>query len=377
MGLIKQSGVFRVVLMVGLCVLPMEVYSAWSTDQEIISGQWGSAENQFGIMYQDDFDMFPRFSVTSNNEIVVRDGQNSRVKVYNTTGSFKLIVPYRVGRSYKELTIADKYGFSGGFLGYGENGANYYQRLDQNQFIKFTPIGELLQTYTARPKELGVITEQNLGGGKYKITITYPDRTYSIGDGPFEKYVRDSSENINAVAGKGADKYDACGKKLGSVIIPDDQHKVIHPGGGGFNEQREVIAEYGQAVVGPNGDIYTWKRTPDTYSILKWSWLDSPNDPKGGPDAPEMVQANPSTSGVYLTWNPSPQDPGCVIGYKVERSTSATGIFTNITTVSSDDKQAYNFNDKGATTGATWYYRVKATSEIGDSDAAEASAARP
>ena len=32
--------------------------------------------------------------------------------------------------------------------------------------------------------------------------------------------------------------------------------------------------EYGEAVVAPNGDVYTWKRALTTYSILKWTWVD-------------------------------------------------------------------------------------------------------
>ena len=37
-----------------------------------------------------------------------------------------------------------------------------------------------------------------------------------------------------------------------------------------------VALEYGSPVLAPSGDVYTWKRTPDKYSIVKWSWVDDP-----------------------------------------------------------------------------------------------------
>ena len=40
------------------------------------------------------------------------------------------------------------------------------------------------------------------------------------------------------------------------------------------------VVEYGSPILAPNGDVYTWKRTPDKYSIIKWTWKDDPNAPK-------------------------------------------------------------------------------------------------
>jgi hypothetical protein len=98
--------------------------AAWKGPNEVISGTWGSGSEQFGIEYGDTDDMFPHFTITSDGIIVVRDGINDRVKVYTSTGASEAIIKYRAGRSYKELTIADSYGFSGDFVGYGAGGAN-------------------------------------------------------------------------------------------------------------------------------------------------------------------------------------------------------------------------------------------------------------
>ena len=140
-----------------------------------------------------------------------------------------------------------------------------------------------------------------------------------------------------------------------------------------FTNEVRIDEDYGVPVFAPNGDVYTWKRTPGAYSILKWTWVDDPNV-NPGPDKPSEFQALLSESGVTLTWTASPQDPGCVTGYDIERGASATGSFTNLTTVPTG--ATYNYNDKNATAGQTWYYRVRAVSEIGSSVAVPANAVR-
>ena len=116
------------------------------------------------------------------------------------------------------------------------------------------------------------------------------------------------------------------------------------------------MEEYGPPVISPNGDVYTWKRTPDKYSILKWQWQDDPNVP-AGPDAPTGLTVMPSTSGIYLTWTASPQDPGCVTGYEIARATSAGGVFSTVATIG---KGVLKYNDTTVETGITYYYKVRA-----------------
>ena len=35
-----------------------------------------------------------------------------------------------------------------------------------------------------------------------------------------------------------------------------------------------MVKGYGEAVIGPDGYIYTWMRTPKYYKILRWRWVD-------------------------------------------------------------------------------------------------------
>jgi hypothetical protein len=100
------------------------------------------------------------------------------------------------------------------------------------------------------------------------------------------------------------------------------------------------------------------KRTPDAYSILKWTWQDEPNVPSG-PDAPTNIAAASSINGLYLTWVASPQDPGCVTGYEVSRATSAGGVSTTVGTVNGG---VLKYNDTSATAGTMYYYKIRAVS---------------
>ena len=189
--ILVSIGLYLFIIM--LHISPPEAVAAWSAPSEIISGTWGSGDNQFGIMYQDTSDMFPKFTITSAGKIVVRDGINRRLKVYTSIGSLDAIVPYRVGRHYTELTLADSYGFSGDFVGYGEGGISYFRRSDQKVYIHFSPTGELLKTTTKRPLELGWVKEKSLPSGRYKSTIRFPDITYQIvSSQPIVRYYRDS-----------------------------------------------------------------------------------------------------------------------------------------------------------------------------------------
>ncbi len=93
-------------------------------------------------------------------------------------------------------------------------------------------------------------------------------------------------------------------------------------------------------------------------SIIQLLWVDEPGGDYG-PDAPTGLTVTPSTNGLYLAWKPSPQDPGCVTGYELSRSTSTGGVYSVLTTV---DKGVGNFNDTTALEGTTYFYKIRAKS---------------
>ncbi len=139
------------------------------------------------------------------------------------------------------------------------------------------------------------------------------------------------------------------------MIIPQEEKETL-TATNAPDESIDLDVEYGEPVVAPNGDVYTWKKTMVKYSIVKWTWVDDPNVPKG-PDAPTGLSVTPSINGLYLTWTASPNDPGCVTGYEVARATTSGGVFSTVGTV---EKGILKYNDTTATAGTAYYYKVRA-----------------
>lgn len=272
MGLIKRYIVsFTIIILLN----PLNAVAAWQGLEQIVSGSWGSAENQFGIKHQDTSDWFPRFTLTSQGKIVVRDGINHRLKIYLPTGGLEQIVPYPPNRHYTELTLADTYGFSGEFVGFGADGtSDFYFRADQKKYIRFSSTGDLLQTYTERPPELGKVKQKRLGSDQYEVIVTYPDKEWKIlCEGVCSRYVRDTSNNLYCWYERSVRRYNDAGEEIAKISMPEDNIERIPLGREmGMEDTLIIHEEYGEPVIGPNGDVYTWKRTPDNYSIIKWTW---------------------------------------------------------------------------------------------------------
>ena len=366
----KLNSISLCVLIIGLCIMPVDVLAAWGSPAEIISGSWGSGDDQFGIMYEDISDIFPKFTITSDAKIVIRDGVNRRLEVYSGTGNFESIINYRAGRHYTESTLADSYGFSGDFAGYGEGGANYFYRADQKVYINFSSTGQIIKTFTTRPLELGTVKSQSIGSGQYKSIVSYPDAIYQIiTNQSVRKYYRDLKmylyqiETFTETVGNElitsykVHKYSKCGKEVSVLNIPRSQYEAMPPEASNYPTWKPVpIMEYGEPLVSGSGDVYTWARTKTQYKILKWTWVDDPNAPSG-PDAPSGLSVIASTKGLYLTWTASPSDPGCVTNYEISRATSAGGVGSTVGTVTAGK---VNYNDSSAAAGTTYYYKVRA-----------------
>ena len=354
MGL--KSVVTTIALIVAMLASVAE--AGWQGPTEVITGTWGANNEQFGISYGDTNDVFGGpFYILIDGRLIVTDLMNGRRKIYSGDGTLMKVikcVKSPIGEWNEECRIPlDDYIQT-------TTDGNIWLGLIQyrkQQYSLYSPAGQLIKTSTTRPLELGVIKEQKLGESNYKITVSYPDREYSFSlKGPYEKYIRDSKKYIYALSGKAVKKFNTCGKELGSLSTPEDQSKLVRPGGRGLDALYDLIAEYGEPIVAPNGDVYTWKRTPDKYSILKWTWVDDPNVPTG-PDAPSGLAVTPSINGLYLTWKASPNDPGCVTKYEIARSTTSGGVFSTIDTV---EKGVLKYNDTTAEAGTTYYYKVRA-----------------
>ena len=315
MGLIK----IMVALLALICSMSVPLYAAWEGPTEIISGGWGNGDTQFGIEYGDTHDLFPGFIDVSNDaHIVISDGINGRFKLYSQSGQLlsNIVPPLDNPKDWvirpkfvdsNIVIITKKYFFfsvAGSLIATVDTpgGISFWDTLNDrlyiqlkapsNQWLSYSPTGQLIKTSTTRPLELGTVTSAKLSEASYKITMTYPDIVYGLSaDRIFMRYVRDTKGFVYGVNAGGAWRFNKCGKLTGTVLMPSAQINKI-PRGSGVEPIVNVNAEYGEPVVAPNGDVYTWKRTPDNYSILKWTWVDDPNVPTG-PDAPTNLTVMP------------------------------------------------------------------------------------
>lgn len=403
---------YRMALMtiISLLCVPL-AYGGWNIPTEIVSMTWGQGVGQVGIKKEDTFSRFPQqLLVTSDGVILVADELNNRVLVFNSDGTFrKTISPVGLPKDIDEWPLSWAILANARFLAkwgdiyqiYDINGnltnqfsgvetqieelvglPNYtiiVYKGDNQTYYNYSQTGQLLKTYTERPLEFGKKIEvKRLSDKSYNMRYQYPEGIYAI-NVPRKKpdsIIRDAAGNLYvihrlvdvtkaATENEGEEtvqhyrviRYNFCGKDTGRLELPQDQYEVI-----GRDDvvgvKKRVLAAHGQPIVAPNGDVYTWKRTPDKYSIVKWTWQDDPNQPSG-PDAPTGLAVAPSTTGLYLTWKASPQDPGCVTGYEIARATSSGGVYATLATV---DKGVFKYNDTTATVGTTYYYKLLAVS---------------
>jgi hypothetical protein len=381
---------YRIYMLIGIVfiVAASTAQGGWIGPTELVSATWGQGAGQVGLEPGDSFDRFPRsLMIGADGEILIADVANVRVVAFNADGGFASFfvpvgLPAEITGWPSQWTVlsgsrvlikgGDKYqiyNYSGEILGQYNGVATFIDELavlpddsiivfkeDTGTYYRYSSSGQLLQTLSSRPLELGKVKSDKIGDNKYRIAITYPERVYGLSaDRKFMRYVRDTKGFVFGINAGGAWRFNQCGKLTGAVLLPSEQVSTT-PRQGGLDAIVSTISEYGEPVVPPSGDVYTWKRTPDKYSILKWTWVDDPNTPSG-PDAPTGLTLMPSISGLYLTWTASPNDPGCVTGYEIYRATSAGGVGSTIGTV---NVGILKYNDTTATAGTTYYYKVRA-----------------
>ena len=355
MGLIIR-GLLTFIIVISFAI---ETNAAWQGPTEVMSGSWGSDVMQFGIERGDSWDTFPLIEVvTVDNKIVIADMVNKKQIVIGMDGSFIKEVKWKIkrksgGRTYYELP---EYSF-GYVAGYSTDGSIY--TVSGSKYFLKSSTGKILKTYKEKPLGLGKVKERSSGSKRYKVTIKYPDKEWVvISKGACSRYVRDLNCNLYCPGHRQVIKYDEDGNEAARLTMPERIAEETPARDPGVEPIIKVIEEYGPPAVSPNGDIYTWKRTPDTYSIVKWPW-------QGPKDAPQSLKVASSKTGIHLTWEPPSYEAKYVKEYEIVRSDEICGPFVPISTVSKD---ALQYEDKDVSEGTTYCYKVSAVKPSGPSE---------
>ena len=399
----KYKYTLVLVLFILVLFFPIIAESLWQGPAQVLITGWGSGTGQIGIEYGDSGDNFPHyFGVSRTGNIVIADSINEVLHIYDNGGTYlrdiKSLLKWD-GWPYKVLVDGDcaVVGYvkfthtfnilTGELIGTASNmGGAKYVSSDcskiysggRNGWKVYTPTGELITTTTERPLELGRVKRRSFGDRRYNYIIEYPEKTYSIRtEGIVDQIIKDLSGYIYSTKKVDSgeeywiyqvEKYSSCGTQLGALRLPITKYspsEIVRHDNGAVVLPGTVIKEYGQPVVAPNGDVYTWKRTPDNYSILKWTWQDEPNPTADLPDAPTGLTASGSSNGITLRWKASLQDPGCVSEYEIGRAAVSGGAVSTIGTV---DKGIYTYEDTTAEAGTTYYYKVRSKGGEGYSE---------
>jgi len=395
-------GIRRMLSSIVLLVLlyNSEAFASWSGPNVTVQGSWGASDGQFGLHKAETKDEIPdSIVILSDGKILVDDGVNGVIKIFDVNGQFlKALEIWALGfwGLDSDQVVSGKLDATGktrigvyslskgqwlwvdnnrdiGYLSeelvYVSDAKDIYIWNNSNKGYRYSSTGGLIETFTTKPLVFGKEEKyQKLNDGNYLTGIKFDDFTYKCKTPTgLNSFTRDKLGYLYGIARVGEQKelhtriykITKCGNVIATLDFPADKRHGVE-----FTDQLpttsiEVVdEEYGPPVVTPNGDVYTWKRTPDNYSILKWTWQDDPNMPTG-PDVPTGLVVMPSAAGLYLTWKASPQDPGCVSGYEIARATTSGGVYTSLATV---DKGILKYNDTTATAGTTYYYKVRAVS---------------
>ena len=168
--------------------------------------------------------------------------------------------------------------------------------------LEYSETGTVLNKFLDRPLFFGKEKKSGrVSGGRYNQVIEFEDATYkcTVPDG-FDAFRRDNEGSLYGIAHNVGEpshtriyKITQCGKIIGTVDFPPDNIEMVPPPDEPITEGYAIIHEqYGEPVFAPNGDLYTWKRTPEHYSIVKWTWQDDPNGPKGHDCAKKKGEAS-------------------------------------------------------------------------------------
>ena len=257
--------------------LPLPAFAGWVGPKVVVSGTWGNGPGQFGIEREEGMSVIPnRIYLLKSEYLIIGDFLNGRRKIYDQTKKLKKIVVCKEQGVDSDI-YNEECNIQGRYLLTNFDGTLWTALPDwpepgkPEEYRKYSPTGQLLQTYTTRPLELGIWDEKPIlinGEKKYQVTIKFPDLNYPgkvtswmiIGDEIFPNYQRDMQGNLYGLgpgSGYGGEviRYDKKGSALAKLRLPDEQVSRT-------------------PILDRNGNVYCYMESETHYKILKWTWKD-------------------------------------------------------------------------------------------------------
>lgn len=366
------------------------VNAGWLDPIEVANGSWGSSAGEFQKMESDSGVYTPMgFCVTVAGYIVVGDDFNSRIQVFKPDGTLYSSFSARIGSDsdkkerwplalecfsnaiYTEYgDITQIYNLSGdllialdqlrsGIRGVLSNDSFITE--NSNGYYKYSSAGKLVNTYKAKPLDLGaVVSEDKLSDGSYKTVIKFVDVTFKLQTpSRITEYYLDTLGYLNVWILAGDDpghtrvsKYDVYGNLIASMDVPEAEYDQDNP------DNEFALVSYSSPVIAPNGDVYV-ARTGDDYTILKWTWqAEAPRQPQPAVlDVPEYFEVNRASRSIDVEWSPPTQDQTCIIGHEVFRSDAPGGPYAMIAKL---EKSNGLYRDEATVAGKVYYYKIRA-----------------
>ena len=301
----------------------MCAYAGWSSPATVVQGNWGTNVNEFGFSKGETVDYFPdTIAVLSDGKVLIRDGVNNVLKIFDSSGALVKTVNItsdgfygldadrivsgkfddqwrtRIGvysvRDDKWLWVdnsTDIGNIADCTVYVDPTNLDIYIWNNRDKGYRYSASGTLSEVFTSKPLIFGQeITSQLKADGNYRTVVKFNDITYDCKTStPFSTFIRDMRGYLYGIGQIGEEaalhtrvyKITKCGKVMAAIDFPPDRRH-----GNIFSKRlpaysKEVVdEEYGSPVITPNGEVYTWKRTPDKYSILRWTWVNDPDAPK-------------------------------------------------------------------------------------------------
>ncbi|MCL5878751.1 MAG: hypothetical protein M1428_02990 [Deltaproteobacteria bacterium] len=296
-------------------------YAGWTGPTTVLSGTWGTGTTQFGLEQGDSLDSYPKIiKLNDVGSIGVLDNVNNRIQLFDSSGNLiqifqtnpytfafdsanNLYTAYKgVLEKFSSTTLQWQQTCVSGnglinisLIGNGVVTTGYPKSI----YCIYSPAGTLLTTTSTRPMVLGILSQKITGTSHYK-KIEYPDGVYfyyytgSTGYFPYDSGIIRINTNLIMDVHNGMEParvyaftataiQTPAGQKQQyqlflntSWVAPLPQYKPVErPSHWPPNAEpppQGVAAEYGQAVIGPDGSIYTYDRSDTNYKIVKWTW---------------------------------------------------------------------------------------------------------